>query len=129
MTQVKFYAREDSADGHRGEINLANIDAKPSVELVFDGDQLPSDASRRRAIPSEQQTVLVNGVKRYFWMELAGCLRPRWDLRNIQGHDLRRREVRVITTDDARRYAFIAEPDLPREVFDAIPTGVRRAKP
>ena len=126
-TKLTFYGRGDAAKGKRGNLSIVDTSQQPTVELVFDADTLPSDASRRRAMPKEGQTVWVDGVERYFWVEFAGHLRKRKDLRNVKGHDLCEREVRVITTDDARRYAFIAEADLPREVADALPTGPRRA--
>lgn len=126
-TALTFYARGDAAKGKKGNLRLRDTDEQPTVELVFDADTLPYDASRRRAMPKENQTVLVDGVERYYWVELAGQLRKRKDLRDVKGHDLCETEVRVITTDDTRRFVFIAEPDLPRDVVDAIPAGPRRA--
>ena len=128
MTQIRFYARGDAAKGRAGKISLIDIRDQPSVELIFDAEALQLTASNTDEIPSEAHKVLVDGVERYFWIEIDGQLKPRRDLRSVEGHDLRERDVRVITTDDARRYMFVADADLPREVLEAIPPGRRRAR-
>lgn len=125
--QTRFYARRDLATCADAPLRMMDINDQPAVELVFDGDTQPADVlPGTDELPGEGQVVRVNGVERYYWVEISGQLRGR-DLREVCGQDLRQSEIRVITTDDARRYVFVADKPLPRDVVEAIPPGPRRA--
>lgn len=127
MKQV-YFARGDAACGTNGALHFVDPRKQPIVELIFKGETETLDIPCLD-LPCEKRRVLVDGVERYFWVEMAGQLKPRPDLRKVQGHDLRSKPVRVITTDDGRRYAFLADPAYSREVAEALPHGRRRLIP
>ncbi|MEM9096117.1 MAG: hypothetical protein AAGC62_14215, partial [Pseudomonadota bacterium] len=93
-----FYGRSDAAKGRDGALILLDTEDQPTVELAFrNGEAVLGGPST--TLPGDDQIVLVDGVERYYWIEQVGRLLPRRDLRAVAGHDLRRKPVRVITTD------------------------------
>ena len=120
---MTFYARGDSSSANNSSLNAQNTSTTPTATLVFqsgaNGDiQLDYNAGQ----PDPDTTVLVNGVSKTFTVEFSGNLPSSNKLSDVNGLDLRGKEIVVITVTGGQRYFFLND-GASQATMNAFPNG------
>ena len=124
MTTITFYARGDSNTANNSSLNVQGISTTPVTELTFTsgiGGDIKLDYNGGLNDPDTQ--VIINGVTQGFRVEFSGNLPTTNKLANVNGVDLRGKEITVITTASGQRFFFINDGSGTLSVMNAFPNG------
>ncbi|SEN28678.1 Hint domain-containing protein [Gemmobacter aquatilis] len=124
MTTISFYARGDSNTANNASLNAKGISTTPVTQLTFTsgtGGDIKLDYNGGQNDPDTQ--VILNGVTQGFRVEFTGNLPTTNKLANVNGVDLRGKEITVITTADGQRFFFLNDGSGTLGVMTAFPNG------
>lgn len=123
MTTVSFYARGDSSSANNAALNVQGTSTTPVTLLSFSsssGGDIKLDYNG--GLPDPDTTLILNGVSMSFTVEFSGTLPTSNKLANVNGEDLRGKEIVVITTQNGQRYFFMTDGSS-AVTMQAFPNG------
>jgi hypothetical protein len=123
MVEMTFYARGDSSTANNAALNVQNVSTTATTTLVFQsGATGDIKLDYNGGNPDPNTTLLVNGVATNFTVEFSGNLPTTNKLSNVNGEDLRGKEIVVITVTGGQRYFFLTDGSS-LATMDDFPNG------
>lgn len=123
MTTISFYARGDSSSANNAALNVQGTSTTPVTLLSFSssgGGDIKLDYNG--GLPDPDTTLIINGVSMTFTVEFSGTLPTTNKLANVNGENLRGKEIVVITAQDGSRFFFLTDGSS-AATMEAFPNG------